>query len=111
MRQPIALIAIASAAKLAAPLPPARHHRVGKRRRRGHDDVRGQEHLDAGAGKQIKHDDEGSPAKSARGMVRPGSRTLPTGVVAASNPVSAKKVRAVAVATLAKLIGIGASGS
>ena len=51
------------------------------------------------------------PPISARGIVRPGSRTLPTGVVALSKPVNAKKVSAVAAATLAKVIGIGGSGS
>ena len=51
------------------------------------------------------------PPKSARGIVRAGSRTLPTGVVAPSKPVSAKKVSAVAVAMLPMVIGSGASGS
>src|SRR5258708_6649681 len=44
-------------------------------------------------------------------MVRDASRILHTGAVAASKPVSAKKVRALAVATLAKVIGTGANGS
>ena len=44
-------------------------------------------------------------------MVRSGSRTLPTGVVAHSKPVKAKKVRAVAAARFVRLIGTAASGS
>jgi len=43
--------------------------------------------------------------------VRDASRILHTGAVAASNPVSAKKVSAVALARLAKLTGTGANGS
>ena len=43
----------------------------------------------------------------ARGIVRDASRILQTGAVAASKPVSAKKVSAVAEARFAKVTGAG----
>src|SRR5690349_9656093 len=100
LRQPIALIVIANAASMAAPLPQL--DAIASANGAG-------DAATTGAGRSIWMlvpairkitADRAVPPMSARERVRSASRILQTGAVAFSKPVIAKKVSAVAVPRL-----------